>query len=48
MDAVAQFIAGGLFGLLVWWLNAGPRLSAAEANALFRRLAMPALTAAVM
>jgi AcrR family transcriptional regulator len=47
IDAAAQFIAGGLFGLLVWWLNASPRLSAAEANALFRRLAMPALLAAV-
>jgi len=47
IDGVAQFIAGGLFGLLVWWLNASPRLSAAEVNALFRRLAMPALAAAV-
>jgi len=47
IDAVTQFIAGGLFGLLVWWLNASSRWSAAEANALFRRLAMPALAAAV-
>ena len=47
IDATAQFIAGGLFGLLVWWLNAAPRLSAAEVNALFRRFAMPALAAAV-
>jgi AcrR family transcriptional regulator len=45
VDAVAQFIAGGLFGLLVWWLNARPRLSATEMNALFRILAMPALAA---
>jgi AcrR family transcriptional regulator len=45
VDAVAQFIAGGLFGLLVWWLNARPRLSATEMNALFRTLAMPALAA---
>jgi AcrR family transcriptional regulator len=45
VDAVAQFIAGGLFGLLVWWLNARPRLSATEVNALFRTLAMPALPA---
>lgn len=45
IDAVAQFIAGGLFGLLVWWLSARPRLSPAEVNALFRQLAMPALTA---
>jgi AcrR family transcriptional regulator len=47
IDAAAQFIAGGLFGLLVWWLNATPRLSADEVNALFRKLAMPALTAVV-
>lgn len=47
IDAAAQFIAGGLFGLLVWWLNATPRLSATEVNAQFRKLAMPALTAAL-
>ena len=46
IDAVARFIAGGLFALLVWWLNAKTRLSAAEVNALFRRIAMPALAAA--
>src|SRR5207247_1947097 len=45
VDAVAQFIAGGLLGLLAWWLNARPRLSATEVNALFRSLAMPALAA---
>jgi AcrR family transcriptional regulator len=45
IDAVAQFIAGGLFGLLAWWLNASPSLSAAEVNELFRKLAMPALAA---
>jgi hypothetical protein len=47
IDAVTQFIAGGLFGLLVSWLNVKPRLSAAEVNELFRTLAMPALAAAV-
>jgi len=46
VDGVAQFIAGGLFGLLIWWLNARPRISAAEVNALFRKLAMPAVAAA--
>jgi AcrR family transcriptional regulator len=45
IDAITQFIAGGLFGLLVWWLNAQPRLSAMEVNTLFRKLAMPALAA---
>jgi AcrR family transcriptional regulator len=43
VDAIAQFIAGGLFCLLLWWLDARPRVSAAEVNALFRELAMPAL-----
>jgi AcrR family transcriptional regulator len=43
IEAVAQFIAGGLFGLLIWWLDARPRLSAAEVSAMFRQLAMPAL-----
>ena len=47
IHAATQFIAGGLFGLLVWWLNARPRVSAAEVNALFRRLATPALAAAM-
>jgi AcrR family transcriptional regulator len=47
IDAVAQFIAGGLFGLLVWWLTVKPGLSAEQVNALFRTLAMPALAAAV-
>jgi len=47
IDAGAQFIAGGLFGLLVWWLNAKPRLSAEEVNGLFRKLAMPALAGIV-
>jgi AcrR family transcriptional regulator len=48
IEAVAQFIAGGLFGLLVWWLNARPRLSPAEVNALFRQLALPSLTDVAM
>ncbi len=47
VDAAAQFIAGGLFGLLVWWLSASPRLSVDEVNRLFRGLAIPALRAIV-
>jgi len=47
VDAVAQFIAGGLVGLLIWWLNTRPRLSAVEVNELFRSLAMPTLAAVV-
>ena len=45
IDAVAQFIASGLLGLLISWLDGRPRLSIAEVDALFRKLAMPALRA---
>ena len=41
-----QFIAGALFGVLTWWLDARTRLPVAEVDALFRRLAIPALKAA--
>jgi AcrR family transcriptional regulator len=48
-EALVQFIAGALFGLLMWWLEGKMggkvRLSVAEINALFRRLAIPALKA---
>jgi hypothetical protein len=42
-----QFAAGGLFGLLMWWLDGRGRPGVEEINALFRRLAIPAMTAAV-
>jgi AcrR family transcriptional regulator len=42
-EAVVQFIAGALFGLLMWWLESKVRLSVAEVDATFRTLAMPAL-----
>ena len=45
-EAVVQFMAGALFGLMMWWLDGKPRLSVSEVNALFRRLAVPALKAA--
>jgi AcrR family transcriptional regulator len=44
-EAVAQLIAGGLFGLILWWVDGPARLSIEEVDALFRRLAMPALKA---
>jgi AcrR family transcriptional regulator len=44
-EALAQFIAGGLFGLLIWWLNGKMGLSVAEINELFRKFAIPALNA---
>jgi AcrR family transcriptional regulator len=46
-DAVVEFIAGGLFGLLVWRLGSKDRLSIEELNALFRRFAIPAAKAAL-
>lgn len=45
-EALVQFIAGALFGLLMWWLDTQTRLSVADVNALFRTLAIPALKAA--
>ncbi len=44
-EAIVQFIAGGLFGLMLWWLGAKKRLSVDEVEVLFRKLAIPALTA---
>jgi len=44
-EALAQFIAGGLFGLLMWWLNDRSPLSVEEVNEMFRRLAIPAFRA---
>jgi AcrR family transcriptional regulator len=44
-EAQVQFLAGGFFGLLMWWLD-GPRsLSVEEVNLLFRRFALAALDA---
>jgi len=44
-EAIVQFIAGGLFGLMMWWLGGKRRLSVEEVDTLFRRLAIPALKA---
>jgi AcrR family transcriptional regulator len=45
-DASASFIASGLFGLLMWWVD-HPQVSADEMNRTFRQLAIPAMQAAV-
>jgi AcrR family transcriptional regulator len=45
-EALVQFIAGALFGLLMWWMDGRMRLSVAQVNTLFRTLAIPALKAA--
>ncbi len=44
-DAVTQFIAGGMFGMLAWWLKSGARIAVSELNAEFRRLAIAAVKA---
>ena len=46
-EAMAQFIGGGLFGLLIWWGNGKMRMPVEEVDAVFRRLAIPAIKAAV-
>ena len=46
-DPAVEFIAGGLFGLLMWWLGGKTRLSAEELTALLRRFAIPAAKAAL-
>ena len=46
-EAMVQFVAGGLFGLLMWWGNWKMRMPVDEVNTLFRRLAIPAVKAAL-
>ncbi len=43
IEAVVQYVAGGLFGLLMWWLDGNMRLSVDEVDTLFRRLTIPAM-----
>ena len=46
-EAVVQFVTGGLFGLAMLWATGKLPLSVEEVNALFRRLAMPGVKAAL-
>ena len=45
VEAAVQFVAGGLLGLLVTWLNEMAQVSAAELDDRFRRMAIPAVEA---
>jgi AcrR family transcriptional regulator len=45
-EALVQFLAGALFGLLMWWIDGRQRVSEAEIDALFRTMAVPAFTTA--
>jgi AcrR family transcriptional regulator len=47
VEAMAQFIGGGLFGLLIWWGSGNMRMPVADVDALFRRLAIPAIKTGV-
>lgn len=46
-EAIVQFIAGGLFGLIMWWLGNKRRLSVEEVDSLFRQMAIPAARAVI-
>ncbi len=47
-EAAVQVVAGGLFGLLIWWGSGKMRMPVDEVDALFRRLAIPALKVALL
>jgi AcrR family transcriptional regulator len=44
-EAIVQAIAGGLFGLILWWVDGPAKLGVDEVDAIFRRLTVPALKA---
>jgi AcrR family transcriptional regulator len=46
LEATAQFIGSGLFGLLIWWGNGKMRMPVDEVDSILRRLAIPAIKAA--
>jgi AcrR family transcriptional regulator len=46
VEAVSQFIGGGLFGLLLWWGNGKMRMPVEDVDSMFLRLAIPSLRAA--
>lgn len=45
-EPTVEFIAGGLFGLLMWWMSAKVRLSIDEVDRMFRAFAISAAKAA--
>jgi AcrR family transcriptional regulator len=45
-EALVQFLAGALFGLLMWWLDGRGKVSEADIDSLFRTMALPAFTSA--
>lgn len=47
-ESAVQFVAGAFLGLLAWWLDEKPHLTAAEINQRFKQLAVPAMHAAAL
>lgn len=45
-EALVQLVAGGLFGLVLWWAEGRMKMTVEEVDALFRRFAIPAVKAA--
>ena len=43
INAVILFVVGALMSVITWWLDERSKLSPAEADALFRRLTLPAI-----
>ena len=46
VEAVSHALASALFGLLVWWMEGRPRLTAAEVSELYRRMAVASVSSA--
>ena len=46
-SAFIQFVVGSLMSILTWWLESGSDLEPAQVDAIFRRLTIPAIEAAV-
>jgi AcrR family transcriptional regulator len=46
-EAIVQFIAGGLFGLMMWWMSGRMRMSVEDVDEAFRGLAIGALASAL-
>jgi AcrR family transcriptional regulator len=42
-EGVVHLIAGGLFGLVLWWVDGPMKLDVEQMDALFRRFALPAI-----
>jgi AcrR family transcriptional regulator len=42
-NAVIHFVVGALISVITWWLDERSKLSPAEADAIFRRLTLPAI-----